>query len=199
MDMTNSDNREVYRDKVHNLINAYYQPTFKTFYVNTTNGKDFIKPTGVFVSLGITTSKKTMDDIRVIVENHGYNARIAEISSIKDEGTGQYLNKLIEDSEDPEQYLLTEYNKDSIMDRDQSMEELGRLKGLLNPDQSLEVLKDISPKVSKLIDLINKLDPDGWNLHFIQKEDNGDYKIFHRYVNYKKVENTEYRIGIYVS
>ena len=195
--MDTIDDKEIRRDKIHSLVSVYYQPSFRTFYVNSEDGSTFVKPIGIFVSLGITTSKKTLDDIRTIIENHGYKTELAEISSVKDSSSDQFLNRLI-NTGNPDQYLVTDYDKDTIMDKEESMKELNRLKSLLTPDQELNVLKEISPKVSKLIDLINKLDPDGWDSHYIQKEGN-DYRIFHRYINYKREGDVEYRIGIFVS
>ena len=162
--MDTIDEKEVRRDKIHSLVSVYYQPSFRTFYVNSEDGSTFVRPLGIFVSLGITTSRRTLDDIRTVIENHGYQAEIAEISSIKDSSTNQFLNRLINTS-NPEQYLVKDYDKETIMDKDRSMAELSRLKALLTPDQELGVLKEVSPKVSKLIDLINKLDPDGWDYH----------------------------------
>jgi hypothetical protein len=198
MDMIDDGKKEVRRDKIYSLISAFYQPTFKTFYVNSTDGLNLVKPLGVFVSLGMTTSKKTLDDIRVIIENHGYSAVISEIASTKDTVSDQFLNRLTGNS-NPEQYLMDVEDKVFLKNVSEANEELNKLKNLLTLDQDLSVLKDISPRVSKLVDLINKLEPDGWDSHYIQKEDNGDYKIFHRYINYKKVDDVEYRIGIFVS
>ena len=196
MDMIDNGKKEVRRDKIYSLISAFYQPTFKTFYVNSTDGLDLVKPLGVFVSLGMT--KKTLDDIRVIIENHGYSAVISEIASTKDTVSDQFLNRLTGNS-NPDQYLMDVEDKVFLKNVSEANEELNKLKNLLTLDQDLSVLKDISPRVSKLVDLINKLEPDGWDSHYIQKEDNGDYKIFHRYINYKKVDDVEYRIGIFVS
>lgn len=195
MDMI--DDKEIKRDKIHSLVSVYYQPSFRTFYVNTEDGINFVRPIGVFVSLGITTSKRTLDDIRMVIENHGYSAKLAEISSVKDPGTNQFLNKLI-NVDSPNQYLVTDYEGSTVMDKEQSMKELDNLKSLLTPEQDLDVLKEVSPRVSKLIDLINKLEPSGWDSHYIQKDGN-DYRIFHRYVNYRKDDQAEYRIGIFVN
>jgi RNA binding exosome subunit len=85
------------------------------------------------------------------------------------------------------------------MDRTQALEELDKLKKTMNLEDDLEFLKDITPKISKLSDLISRLDKQSsWENHLIQKE-NGDYRIFHKLVNYKKENEIEYRIGIYVT
>ena len=131
---------DIKREKIHSLVGVFYQSTYKTFYVNTVDSATFIKPVGVFVSLGITTSKKTLNDIRTIIENHGYKAVIAEISSVQDKNSGKFLNKLV-NTQNPEQYHIENYDKNTVMDEKQSKAELDRLKSLLTVDQDLNVLK----------------------------------------------------------
>lgn len=185
------------REKIHDLIEVFYQPTFKTFYINSENGNSFIKPNAVFVSLGITTSMKVLEDItEVINSTEEYEASIVEISSKKI--AGQFLNTVT--SENPKQYKLSVF-EDNIMNEEQSNLELERLKSLMSTDQDLEILKVYAPRVSRLQDLINKLtSTNGWNAHLIQDCGNGDYRIFHQFVNYRKDDETkiEYRVGIYV-
>ena len=184
------------REEIHSLVEVFYHPTFKTFYVNSLDGKTFVHPIGVFVSLGITTSMKVLNDIKEIIEAHnGYSAIIAEISS--KQIAGQYLNTVTK-TNNTEQYVLTEFDCD-VMDRTQALEELDKLKKTMNLEDDLEFLKDITPKISKLSDLISRLvKQSSWENHLIQKE-NGDYRIFHKLVNYKKENEIEYRIGIYVT
>ena len=184
------------REKIHNLVEVFYQPTFKTFYVNSVDSETFVKPLGVFVSLGITTSMKVLEDIKnIIVNTGGYSAIVAEISSKR--VAGQFLNTLIE-TENPKQYKLTEFDS-SIMNEEEARSELGRMRELMSPNQDLEILKEYAPKISRLQDLIDKLtSTQGWDAHLIQN-DNGEYRIFHQYVNYKKEDEVEYRVGIYVS
>lgn len=185
------------REKVYELVEVFYQPTFKTFYINSVDGKTFIKSVGVFVSLGITTSMKVLEDIRDIISNTpGYNAVIAEISSKKI--GNQFLNTL-ENTENPKQFKITDNLGKEYMNEEEARERLSELKSLLVPGQDLDTLKDIAPKVSKLQDLIDKLTgTNGWNDHLIQEEDD-EFKIYHLNINYKKENDIEYRIGIYVS
>lgn len=182
------------REEVHEIVSIFYQPTFKTFYVNSVDGKTFVKPLGVFVSLGITTSVKVLEKIQNIL-NEKYNACLAEISSIK---VGeQFLNTLV-NTTSPKQYELTEFGN-NVLDKDGAQKEIGRMRNLMNPEESLAVLQEYAPKISRLQDLIEKLDADnGWKDHMIQEEDD-DYRIFHKKVNYKKEGDVEYRLGIYVS
>lgn len=184
------------REKIHSLVEVFYQPTFKTFYVNSEDSVTFVRPKGVFVSLGITTSMKVLEDIRdIIIQTGGYKAHVAEISSIR--CGGQFLNALT-GKEEPKQYKITELGS-NIMGELEARAELARMRDLMSPSQDLEVLKEYAPKISRLQDLIDKLtSTKGWDAHLIQN-DNGEYRIFHQYINYKKIGEVEYRIGIYVT
>ncbi len=190
-------NGNINRDKIHSLVEVFYQPAFKTFYVNSVDGNTFVKPFGVFVSLGITTSMKVLEDMRNIISSKDeYNAVIAEISSKKI--AGQFLNT-IKSTSDIKQYKLTEFTSD-IMNEEESNKELAKLKEFMDPSQDIEVLKEYAPKISRLQDLIDKLTTThGWDAHLIQRENDGYYRIFHQYVNYKKEDDIEYRIGIFVT
>lgn len=190
-------NGNVSRDKIHSLVEVFYQPPFKTFYVNSVDGETFVKPIGVFVSLGITTSLKVLEDIRGIIdETKEYSAVLSEISSKKI--AGQFLNTVVKTG-NPRQYKITKLS-DSILDEEKAREELQKMKSLMDPSQDLETLKEYAPKISRLQDLIDKLtSTGGWDAHLIQKEDNGEYRIFHQYINYKKEDEVEYRIGIFVT
>lgn len=184
------------REKIHDLVEVFYQPTFKTFYINSTNGTTFIKPIGVFVSLGITTSMKVLEDIKSIINStEEYEATIVEISSKR--VAGQFLNTII-NREDPKQYKLTSFSE-NIMDEKKSKEKLEEMKNLMSPEQDLEVLRTYAPRISRLQDLIDKLTTtNGWDAHLIQEKDDGEYRIYHQYVNYRKDGDIEYRVGIYV-
>ena len=78
MDMTT-------REKIRNIIEIFYRPKFKIFNINSLDGKVFNHLEGVFVSLGITTSMKVMEDIAEVIntEDNGLKATITEISSKK--------------------------------------------------------------------------------------------------------------------
>ena len=195
--MTTTTNGNINRDKIHSLVEVFYQPPFKTFYINSVDGETFVKPIGVFVSLGITTSLKVLEDIRGIInDSDEYNAVLSEISSHK--VAGQFLNTVIKTG-NPKQYKIVDL-PESVMDEEKSKEELQRMKGLMDPSQSLETLKEYAPKISRLQDLIGKLtSTNGWDAHLIQREDNGEYRIFHQYINYKKEGDVEYRVGILVT
>ena len=187
------------KKKIHELVGVFYRPTYKTFYVNSIDGESFIKPIGVFVSLGITTARKVLEDIRdIIQENTDYVAQIAEISS-KKVGT-QFINTITNIS-DPQQYRLSDLDPELVLDEEAARKELESMRQLMNPEQDLDILNEYAPKISRLQDLIDKLTTtDGWNSHAIQRvdESEGSYGVFHKLVNYRQEGNKEYRLGIYV-
>lgn len=195
--MKTINNGNINRDKVHSLVEVFYQPSFKTFYVNSVDGETFVKPIGVFVSLGITTSLKVLEDIKnIIAGSEGYKAVLAEIKSRK--VAGQFLNT-VTNTMNPKQYKIENLSED-IMNESESRAELERMKGMMDPSQDLEILKEYAPKISRLQDLMDKLtSTHGWDAHLIQKEKSGDYRIFHQYINYKKEGDLEYRVGIFVT
>ena len=187
------------KKKIHELVGVFYRPTYKTFYVNSIDGESFIKPIGVFVSLGITTARKVLEDIRdIIQENTDYVAQIAEISS-KKVGT-QFINTITNIS-DPQQYRLSDLDPELVLDEEAARKELESMRQLMNPEQDLDILNEYAPKISRLQDLIDKLTTtDGWDSHAIQRvdESEGSYGVFHKLVNYRQEGNKEYRLGIYV-
>lgn len=187
------------KEKLRDLISIFYRNTFKIFYINSCDGETFIKPTGLFVSLGITTSPSIIDNIKDVLESNGYEAVVCELTSKR--FGGQYLNT-VNLSTYPKQYELTEFD-DNILDRDKAISLLNEIKDSINNDQDIETLKILVPKAARLEELIGKIDrTSGWDLHMIQRNDSGDienFNIFHKFVNYKQVDGVEYRLGIYVS
>lgn len=184
----------VIREKIHEIVEVFYQPTFKTFYVNSVDEETFIKPIGVFVSLGITTSPKVIESIGEVIAGYDYDTRIVEISSRKI--NGQFLNTIT--SENPSQYVIED--SDDTLGKEKASAELSRLKAYMDPSEDLETIQTYAPKIQKLQELIDELNrtSDGWDNHVIKIED-GDYKIYHKQVNYKNTGDVEYRIGIFVS
>jgi len=186
------------REKIQELVGVFYQPTFKTFYVNSVDGNNFVRPIGVFVSLGITTSMKVLEDIKKVIQgDENLDACIAEISSKKI--ADRYLNT-ITNLTSPRQYKLDETDE-NVLNEEQARKELSELKSSMTVEKDLETLQKNAPKISKLQDLITKLtDSQSWDSHLIQKDED-DYKVFHKFINYWKddTNDIEYRIGIYVS
>jgi hypothetical protein len=186
------------RDKIRNIIEIFYRPKFKIFNINSLDGKVFDRLEGVFVSLGITTSMKVMKDIAEVIntEDNGLKATITEISSKR--VVNQYMNTVVK-RDGVEQYLIPDLDEPGLLDKEASLSLLGNLKKELSEEADLEDLKNLTPRISKLASLISKLDKSsGWDSHMIQEDKEEFYRIFHKFVNYKKVGDIEYRIGIYV-
>ena len=192
------------KETIHELVEVFYQPPFKTFYINSSDGETFIKPLGVFVSLGITTSLRVLQDIRdVLSKSSGLSARLAEIKSQKI--AVQFLNYIVPKKEsDIVQYNMAEF-PDLCMDEDTAKDLLKRMKEKMISSEKSDIvsLYDYCPKISKLSELIDKLNsnPIGWRDHMIQETPEGEYRIFHKKVNYQRseIDGSEYRIGIYVT
>lgn len=192
----------LHKEKVHELVEIFYnQRKFKTFYVNSIDGKTFTMPSGVFVSLGITTPLRVLTEIRNVLRDQGFGSRLAEIRS--DKVGGQYLNIITSKSEDEiSQYVIEESQyPEKTMNETEAKELLELLKAKVVTDSPIEILREVSPKVSKLSQIIENLDRSGWDRHLVQIDTDGGYKIFHTKVNYYKEPTTgsEYRIGIYVT
>ena len=188
------------KDSVKDLVGVFYHPPFKIFYINSDDGENFKKPVGVFVSLGITTSPGVIEDIKNIIDSTPeFRAEIVEIQSKKK--SGQFMNTIVKrysNSGEISQYLSE--LKGDLLDREEAFKELEKMKSVMVPDSDYEILREYAPKISRLSELIGKLDEsEKWAGHLIQRSDeDGGYKIFHKYVNYKCDGDEEYRIGILV-
>lgn len=184
----------VSREKIHELVKLINPPTYRTFYINSEDGKEFTKPIGVFVSLGMTTSLDTLMGVcNLIKRTTGYDSILVELSSIK--VGDQFLNTIV-NKEDPEQYRLADIPGD-VMGKEETEEELRSLESKINPQSSLETITEYSPRLTRLQRLYNILGENGWESHGIQRVNN-EYRIYHLFVNYKKKEGIEYRLGIFV-
>lgn len=171
------------KDQIQELVGLFYSTPFKTFYVNSKDGKSFTAPTGVFVSLGITTSLKSLEGIKDILNNYNdYNAKIVEIKSTK--VSNQFLN-VISKTEGIDQYEMEEI-PENCYDREGSLEYF--------PKSTVE-----ESKWKALFDKIESSET-SWEDKLLQEESPGEVRIFHKKVNYKKASDlAEYRIGIYVT
>lgn len=187
--------RSVSRDEISRIVDIFYQHEFKTFYVNSVDGNTFVKPIGIFVSLGLTTSMQTLENIRNILEENGYIVKLAEIKSRK--VNNMFLNTLTRE-DNPQQYKISSCC-DNVFEEKEANLELQRLESLLTVDQDINVLASTATKVSSLRKLIEKLSlTNGWSDHSIQLNEDNEYCIFHKNLNYKKESDFEYRVGIYV-
>ena len=181
------------KSRIQELIKVFYQQPFKIFYVNSVDGETFIKPTGLFISLGLTTSMRTIEGLRDVISNTypESNPLVVELSS-KCMTRDQYLNT-ITDNQHPQPYVISEFPEDSF-DKTMAENELGKLREMIRENKDTTLLA-ATQKLQELIDRLGQ--GDGWETHRIIKLDS-DYKIFHKVANYKRTGNLELRIGIYV-
>lgn len=194
--MKKSSNSVVNRDEISRIVDIFYQHEFKTFYINSVDGKTFVKPIGIFVSLGLTTSMQTLENIKNVLEENGFIVKLAEIKSKR--VNNMFLNTLTKE-DNPQQYRITNNCNNNVFDEESARTELQRLESLLTVNQKVDVLAKTATKVSSLRKLIEKLSlTNGWSDHNIQMNEDNEYCIFHKNVNYKKEDDLEYRIGIYV-
>lgn len=184
-----------YKVTLRDIVELFYQSPFKIFNINSIDGETMVKPFGYFISLGITTSLESLKTIRDYISksNYGIDSRIVEICSTKSDEYGDYLNVLLPTREDE----ITKYPS-SIPDDTQVLEK----------NQAEELLEDLqikiqegdfrlSPLKQKICDTLEKIGDD-WDTKAIQLKD-GVVGVFHKYVNYKRENASEYRIGIYAT
>lgn len=184
-------NKTILRD----IVELFYQSPFKIFNINSVDGETMVKPFGYFISLGITTSLDTLKLIRDYISksDYGFNARLVEIKSTISEKYGDYLNMLLPTPESD----ITKY-KSELPDGFQVIEET-EVKEVLNSIQDLISGGDfrLSPILQKFNEALEKIGDD-WDLKAVQVKD-GVPSVFHKYINYKRDKDSEYRIGIYVT
>jgi len=178
------------KQRIQELIKVFYQQPFKIFYVNSEDGITFIKPKGLFVSLGITTSMVTLEKLRGTIEDTypETSPKLVELVSKRGE-SGQYLNALT--TSEPHPYTITDLPP-NLMTKEEAEQELARLRENIKTNLDIQLLT-ATQKLQEFIDRIKN-----WDEHQIYKTDDNEYKIFHKTSNYKKEGNVEYRIGIFV-
>lgn len=185
-------------DEVHRLVSIFYQPEFKTFYVNSVDGEKFTMPTGVFVSLGITTSMEVLNSIKdVINTSDEYSAELVEIVSKRVSGI-QYMNLVTKIG--PTQYKAQLDEKTPTFGKVEAEEELERLRKESGNFEVAPAFMENINEITSLKRVIDKLDQidGGWENHRIIKRSDG-YGFYHLHVNYEKRDGLEYRVGIYVT
>ena len=183
------------RGRIQDLVKVFYQQPFKVFYINSDDGTTFMKPKGLFISLGLTTGMKTLEGLRDVISSTypETKVKIVEIQSKLVSG-GQFLNTITANL-NPSPYIISEFPSDSL-DMEESCKELKMLREKIKEAQDVDM--KLMTSTQKLQELVDKLSfGDGWENHRIVKRGT-DYKIFHRVTNYIKRDDLEYRIGIYV-
>ena len=180
--------------KIQRLVGSIYKNTFKVFEINIPPSES----NNVFVSLGITTQIETIEKIKEILGSLGkYETKIVELESRKNEKG--FINT-ISQNKNPTQYKLEDLPTE-LMNREEAYSEISILRNEIDPvSGSLSSIVKCGVAVQKLQALLDKLDEtDKWDSHMIQKLGDGNYRIFHLYVNYSKQGDLEKRIGILIN
>ena len=186
----NADYKIILRD----IVELFYQSPFKIFNVNSIDGETLVRPFGYFISLGITTSLESLKGIRDIISksDYGFEAKLVELESMKSEEYGDFLNVLSGISEDDiKKYPSTPPGNLQVLSKSEAETLLQELSEKINQGDYT-----VSPLRQRLSDTIRKITD--WEEHGVQIKD-GQPGVFHRFVNYKRTGDSEFRIGIYVT
>lgn len=185
-----------YKTILRDIVELFYHSPFKIFNINTVDGETMVKPFGYFISLGITTSLESLRQICDYIgkSDYGFDARIVEICSLRSDKYGDHLNMLLQTPEDKITKYISDTPSDDVqlLDKDEATEFLREFQG-----QIQEGNFEISPVLQKLRETMDKIGDD-WDTKVIQIKE-GLPSIFHRFVNYRKEGDLEYRIGIYAT
>ena len=178
-----------YKTTLRDIVELFYHSPFKIFNINSVDGKTMVKPFGYFISLGMTTSLNQLKLIRDYISrsDYGIDAKLVKICSTKSEEYGDYLNTLLDIPEEE----IVKYP--SPIPEDLQILELPDVSDLLRKTSDYSSY----PFRMKLNEVLEKIGGD-WDSYAVQIKD-GEPSIFHRFINYKKTENSEYRIGIYAT
>lgn len=180
---------KIKKAEIEELVSIFYRPAFKTFYVSK-DDKHPLSRVGVFVSIGITSSLKTLEYVKESIESTGeYKADLCEIVSYftEDDMYVNLINKLGDEIKDQYKINSLTVEEGTVLEREEALKELAYKKEIGSDTESIQ----------KLID---KLDTNsGWTRHAILKSFSGDYSLYHKYVNYISKDGKDYRLGIFVS
>ena len=153
-----------------------------------------VRPFVYFISLGITTSFDILKNIRDLISksDYGFEAKLVELESIKSDEYGDFLNVLSDLQENEiKKYPRTPPENIEVLEKEDAENLLSELTEKINSgDYSVSMYRQ------KLADTIKKIE--NWEDRGLQIKD-GQPGVFHKFINYKKTDNAEFRIGIYVT
>lgn len=190
------------KDSLKKIVDVFYQHDFKIFYINSTDDENFAKPSKAFISLGITTTPKTLQYIAnsITLVKKELRCTLGEIKSVS-KGSGQYLNtiKTVFDKNDISQYhqdvpdgAISIKSVDDFIDSfkislEESKESLGMAtKPILEKEKELTDLETLVERYRDCDDI------------WLYKDSSDKWTAFHECVNYEKRDDGEYRLGILV-
>lgn len=147
--------RIINRSEVVRVVDSCYPDYYKIFTINSRDGYTVGRSLGLFLSLGITTSFSTMNNvISELKDNFSEEISIAEVESRL--VNGKYVNKVIKDS-DVKKYSAGTFSNGISLDERSSEELLDSLsKKLLEFEGDREMLLDYSNRIVKLNRAIDK-------------------------------------------
>lgn len=184
-----------YKVILRDIVELFYHSPFKIFNINSVDGETMVKPFGYFISLGITTSMESLKLIRDFISksDYGFEARLVEIKSTKSEEYGDFLNTLSDiPEEDIHKYESPIPENYQVLGETETKELMTELQDKITSGDFR-----VSPLRSRITEVLEKIG-DQWEDYGVQIKD-GFPGIFHKYVNYKKASDAEYRIGIYAT
>ena len=185
----NNDYKIILRD----IVELFYQPPFKIFNVNSVDGETLVRPFGYFISLGITTSFDILKNIRDLISksDYGFEAKLVELESIKSDEYGDFLNVLSDLQENEiKKYPSTPPENIEVLEKEDAENLLSELTEKINSgDYSVSMYRQ------KLADTIKKIE--NWEDHGLQIK-NGQPGVFHKFINYKKISLTFFKMYYYI-
>lgn len=188
------------KQEIETTVSLFYPSAVKVYYINSSNGHELKPPFKyMFVSLGITSSIKTLYDLRDTLNKISYiKASLSTISTRRNE-TGRYFNEVIKvgDYSKEDQYRAAELDNPGefgkVLDKEASegmCEELTRSGHLDQVQRLREIMAYIDEKEcwSDMLVLFNIVD----GVPTVEP--------LHQKVNYMLDPKTgiEYRIGILI-
>lgn len=183
-----------YKIILRDIVELFYHSPFKIFNVNSVDRETLVRPFGYFISLGITTSMESLKNIRDIIgkSDYGFEAKIVELESIKSEEYGDFLNVITNKTEEEiTKYPSTPPENIKVYTKEKAQKLYDEMTEKIDSGDY-----SISPIRQKLSEVLKKIE--NWDEHSVQIKD-GQPGIFHKYINYQKIDESEFRIGIYVT
>lgn len=180
----------VNKELVTRVVDSCYPSPYKIFSVNSIDGFTVVKPLGLFVSLGITSSLNTIKYVSSELNRClGIYPKIIELESRIINGV--YVNRI--SNEYPMQYESGSYDNSTLLNRDEVLNMINQLKSDLMYDiYDDDKAKVIITKLHKLYKALDKLDKtvgtdwDNHSITVINSDNEFNVSVVNRRINYKQ-------------
>lgn len=178
------------KESVTRVVDSCYSSSYKIFSINSRDGINICKPLGLFVSLGITTSMKTMRKVaeELKISFGDYEMHISEIESRI--VNGRYSNKV------SKMNASSQFNSGSLsekcmrMGKKEVLNLISELKSKLikNSNDDKKVI-DYSCRITKLSKILNKIDSgsvdsESYSIGVINTDDEFQASLINDKINY---------------